>query len=223
MRLARGYDAVDGNGRPYFSPDRQRLLDPWVRSRLATYLRGGVEVAIGYRTDAHWVWNERIARYALDRRIAPEEPFLNHIEAAGYLPPDSVPDDAITGAKRLITAATRVPAEPPSHEVAYFIRVDDDFPPDAPLSLLRRIPRPDGDPVDQAIWRDLRWHPTNTFTAHERSSEYDLRPVSPERAAEILDQWCAKWATERPNGAVAPTDRASITVQRSNGMTRGGS
>ena len=221
MRLAQGYDAVDGNGRRYFSPDRQRLIDPWIRGRLAGYLSGGAPVAAGYRTDGQWVWHEPTAIHALECRVAPEEAFFGHIEAAGFRPPDDVPDDAVTRAERLI--GTGELPDPAPADVEYYIRVDDDFPPEAPLSLLRRIRGSGDDHVDQAIWRDLRWHPTNTFVLQERNNEYDIRAIPPERAAEILDRWCAKWSAERSTDGDGPGGRESITTQRSDGMARGGS
>jgi hypothetical protein len=66
--------------------------------------------------------------------------------------------------------------------------------PERPLSLLRRTVNRSGGVSEEAIWRDLQWHPTNAFTSQRIDDE--LREVGPAQAAAVLDLWCAAWHAE---------------------------
>jgi hypothetical protein len=187
MRRIRDY-AV-GGVRPYHSPDRPRIADPGRRRRIAKFLEGGTTAGPALRTDGVWVWPTALAAEVVERGLGPEPEFLWHMESCDFTAATPRPGDELERAAR---SATTPHAEPVVAE--YFVRVDDGYPPDAPLSLLRRVRQPNGITADEALWRDLAWHPTHTFTAH--ADEYDLRAVTEAHAAEVMDRWCAKWHAE---------------------------
>lgn len=62
---------------------------------------------------------------------------------------------------------------------------------DLPVSLLRRVPGPDGSTVAEALGRDRRWHPTDRFATLARNGEYELEEVSPGRAQALIQHWWA--------------------------------
>ena len=194
MRFAHGPDAVTPRGDAYYSPDRPRIADPEQRLRLATCLSEGVRVSFGYRTDGAWVWLDGAARLLLDRGIAPEKDFIEYLQMRGYRLTREVPEEDLRRAARL----ARNPPSPrqPAFSAVYFVRVEHDFPPEAPLSLLRKVVERSGAQRDEALWKDLRWHPTHAFEIHARTGEMDLREVPPEHAARVMDRWCAKWHKE---------------------------
>src|SRR6185437_8721341 len=187
MRSVR--DFAVGGVRPYHSPDRPRVADPSRRRRIANYLSGGTAVGQDLRTDGVWVWPITFIDDIRLRGLAPEPDFLR----------DMQPHDAHL--EREARAAARAgPPQSPRLTVAYFVRVDEGFPPESPLSLLRRVYPAHGPGVDEALWRDLTWHPTHAFETH--ANEYDLRQVTEAHAAAVMDRWCDKWhrAWKPPTG-----------------------
>jgi hypothetical protein len=197
MRTAR--DFAVGGVRPYYAPERPRVADPMRRQRIASYLAGGTSVGRTLRTDGVWVWPVRFIDEIRDHGLAPELDFLRYMERCGFLPANPEPDEHLEREARL--AARAGPPRQPKRTVTYFVRVDDDYPPESPLSLLRRIQppeRPSGPrarAVEEALWRDLAWHPTHTLSAHHE--DYDLREVTEAHAAAVIDRWCAKWHEEQ--------------------------
>jgi hypothetical protein len=116
-RPARVFDANLADGRPAFSPERRRIVEPERRERLIHYLRharmvlraAGMMadpttgdpapvVPLSFRTDGTWVWSEAVPYYVSRRGVAPELEFLNHIEERAYQLPASVPDDVARAA-----------------------------------------------------------------------------------------------------------------------------
>jgi hypothetical protein len=196
MRFAHGPDAAGGRGDAYYSPDRPRIADPDQRFRLAACLSEGVRVGAGYRTDGAWVWPDDAARLLLDRGIAPEPDFLEYMKMRGYRLAREVDDEDLRRAARL--AHNPPPPKQPTFSAVYFVRVEEDYPLDAPLSLLRKVIERSGAQRDEALWRDLRWHPTHAFAVHARAGtgEMDLREVPAEHASRVIDRWCAKWHAE---------------------------
>jgi hypothetical protein len=71
--------------------------------------------------------------------------------------------------------------------VRYYVLLDGD----TPVSLLRRIPGPDGTTVAQALRRDLRWQATDRFRTTARNGEYDIEEISAGRAEAIIQSWRA--------------------------------
>jgi hypothetical protein len=190
MRCAR--DFAVGGIRPYHTPERPRVADPERRRRIATYVAGGTSIGKALRTDGVWVWPECFVGDIRDRGLAPERDFLWYMQSQGFRPTAPEHDEHLE--REALAAARAGPPRFPVLAVAYFVRVDDEFPPHAPLSLLRRGHAPDGTITEDALWRDLNWHPTYTFTIH--ADDYDLREVSEAHAAAVLDYWCSKWHTE---------------------------
>jgi hypothetical protein len=186
MRSARDF-AVRGV-HPYYSPERPRVADPAKRRRIASYLSGGTAVGRDLRTDGVWVWPITFIDDIRLRGLAPEPDFLRDMQRHDFRAPAPPHDQHL---EREAQAAVRAgPPKFPQASVAYFVRVDAGFPPDSPLSLLRRTAAG----ADEALWRDFSWHPTHAFTTH--ASEYDVRPVSEAHAAAVMDRWCEKWHRE---------------------------
>jgi len=190
MRSAR--DFAVGGIRPYHAPDRPRIADPVRRRLIEGYLAGGTPVAKHWRTDGVWVWPAKFIDDIRDRGLAPEPDFIRYMEQREFRAATPPRDEQLEREAR--TAARAGPPRRPAVVATYYVRVDDEFPPDAPLSLLRRLRRPDGKMAEEAVWRDLAWHPTHTFASH--SGDYDLREVSEAHAAAVMDHWCAKWHAE---------------------------
>ena len=195
MRSAR--DFAVGGARPYYSPDRPRVADPDQRGRIAGYLSGGTQVGPvraghAWHTDGVWVWPSRFIREIRDRGLAPEPDFLRYMRRCDFTAATPVCDEHLQ--REVRAAALAGPPKRSEPVVVYFVRVEDDFPPDAPVSLLRRVRGGDGRFIDEALWRDLAWHPTHAFASH--ADEYDLREVTEAHAAAVIDRWCAKWHTE---------------------------
>lgn len=198
MRVARDY-AV-GGARPYHAPERPRVADPDRRRHIADYLTGGTTIGRGHgpdvlHTDGVWLWPERFVGEILDRGLAPEPDFVGQMHARSFRAPAPPPEARLTA--DALTAWRAGPPAEPRLLISYFVRVDEESTPDAPLSLLRRVVTPAGGMTEEALWRDLAWHPTNTFTSQR--AEYDIREVGPAHAAGVLDLWCAKWHTEALN------------------------
>ncbi len=63
--------------------------------------------------------------------------------------------------------------------------------PERPVTLLRRIPRPDGGVAEQVLRRDLHWYPTELFLVNARTGEFDLAEIPADRAAELVEAWRA--------------------------------
>ncbi|MEV4136853.1 hypothetical protein AB0J72_32350 [Dactylosporangium sp. NPDC049742] len=187
MRVARDYalGAV-------MAPERPRVADPGLRRRIAGYLSGGATIGRGQgvlHTDGVWVWPERFVAEVLDDGLAPEPDLLRHMVRQEYRAPEPEPGARLTDdALRAWRAGPPVAARP---LITYFVRLDGETTPEAPLSLLRRVVDPAGQVAEEALWRDLAWHPTQAFGSHK--IDYDIREVTPAHAAGVLDRWCAQW------------------------------
>ena len=202
MRVARDFAVVTkltgARGAPaYHAPERPRVADPGRRRRIADYLSGATAIGRGHgpgvlHTDGLWLWPERFVAEILDLGLAPEPDFLRHIHRHGYRPPAPEPDSRLT--EDALTAWRAGPPPAPRLVVTYFVRLDDDCTPQAPLSLLRRSLDPAGRVTEEALWRDLDWHPTQAFGTHK--IDYDIREVTPAHAAGVLDRWCEQWHRE---------------------------
>ncbi|WP_433083477.1 hypothetical protein ACQP1P_04820 [Dactylosporangium sp. CA-052675] len=190
MRVARLYAVRD-------APERPRVADPERRRLIADYLAGGTTIGRGHgpsvlHTDGLWLWPERFVADILDDGLAPEPDLLARMHAHAYRP------ERPEAGERLNDEAMRSwragPPGEPRLLVTYFVRVSPETTPERPLSLLRRTVTPDGGVTEEAVWRDLAWHPTNAFVSQRIDDE--LREVPPEHAAAVLDRWCAAWHRE---------------------------
>ncbi|MFI5906701.1 hypothetical protein [Dactylosporangium sp. NPDC051541] len=190
MRVARLYTVRN-------APERPRVADPERRRRIAEYLTGGTTIGRDHgpavlHTDGQWLWPERFVSEVLDEGLAPEPDLLSRMHAHGYRPP------APEAGAELNDAAMRAwQAGPPAEPrllITYFVRVDPETTADRPLSLLRRTVTAAGGVTDEAVWRDLAWHPTNAFMSQRIDDE--LREVAPAHAAAVLDRWCETWHRE---------------------------
>jgi hypothetical protein len=191
MRVARLYANVPN------APERPRVADPDRRRRIADYLAGGT--AIGHRhgpgvlhTDGLWLWPERFVTEVLESGLAPEPDLLARMHAHSYRAPAPEPGERLTD--DALRAWRDGPPRAPRLLVTYFVRVDDETTPERPLSLLRRSVTPAGGVTEEAVWRDLAWHPTNAFISERIDDE--LREIEPAQAAAVLDRWCTAWHAE---------------------------
>jgi hypothetical protein len=195
MRVARDY-TVAGRGAPaYHAPERPRVADPRRRRRIADYLSGGTVIGHGpgvLHTDGLWLWPERFVAEILDDGLAPEPDFLRHIQRQDHRAAAPEPDARLTD--DALRAWRAGPPAAPRTIITYFVRLDPDSTLEAPLSLLRRSLDPGGRVTEEALWRDLDWHPTQAFGAHK--IDHDIREVTPAHAAGVLDRWCAQWHRE---------------------------
>lgn len=63
--------------------------------------------------------------------------------------------------------------------------------------LIRRT-RTNGMPTDEAIGRDLEWHPTEYLRLHWLGhNDQSHVEVSAGFASQLIERWRAKWAAER--------------------------
>ena len=184
MRVARQYAVPN-------APERPRVADPQRRRLIAEFLAGGTPVGALLHTDGVWVWPDRFVEDVLDEGLAPEPDLLERMRLLNYRAPSPAQDDRLTAGA--LQAWRAGPPRGPRLLVTHFVRVDAQTSPDRPLSLLRRVVDPAGHVDEQAVWRDLAWHPTNAFNSQRFGDE--LLEVTPEQAAAVLDLWCADWHT----------------------------
>ncbi|GAA2589371.1 hypothetical protein GCM10010399_19370 [Dactylosporangium fulvum] len=200
MRVAR--DFAVGGPRPHHAPERPRVADPDRRRRIADYLSGGTTISRGHgpdvlHTDGVWLWPELFVTEILQRGLAPEPDLLVYMHARSFRAPAPPPDTRLT--EDALAAWRSGPPPRPRLLITYFVRVDDESTPDAPLSLLRRTVTPAGDVTEEALWRDMAWHPTNALSVPK--IDYDIREVTSAHAAGVLDTWCTRWHAAALNRA----------------------
>jgi hypothetical protein len=187
MRVARLYAVPN-------APDRPRVADPHRRRRIADYLTGGTTIGRGHgpavlHTDGLWLWPQRFVGEILDAGLAPEPDLLTWMHAHSYRP-ESPAESTTLNDEAMRSWRSGPPPEPP-RLVTYFVRTSPETSLERPLSLLRRSVTAEGDVTEEAVWRDLAWHPTNAFVNQRTDDE--LHEVTPSHAALILDRWCATW------------------------------
>ncbi|GAA3275793.1 hypothetical protein Dvina_05270 [Dactylosporangium vinaceum] len=193
MRVARLYAVRN-------APERPRVADPERRRRIAEYLTGGTTIGRDHgpavlHTDGQWLWPERFVAEVLDEGLAPEPDLLARMHAHAYRPAAPAPGDALND--EVMRAWRAGPPAEPRQLITYFVRVSSDTTVERPLSLLRRTVTAAGGVTEEAVWRDLAWHPTNAFMSQRIDDE--LREVTPPQAAAVLDRWCATWHQEALN------------------------
>jgi len=237
MLVAEAFDGQGAAGRPYFSVDRPRLVDPEERCRAVGYLAGahlavpggpptrdplnsgaGAVVPTGYRTDGVWVWPESLAFYAREHGIGPQAQLLEYLRSQRYRLPDRVPSALLADAVEA-SVGPSTPSLP--HARATYYAATFCTPGGEPqvAHLLRRRRRPDGAAVDEMTMPGLVWHETDLLAAGVAQT-YDLSvsDISVERAGRLLDELCAREHAEelRFTHGVVATDstRAGLRLAR---------
>jgi hypothetical protein len=198
----------DGDGMPFFTPDRRRIVDAGQRQRINGYLMGaplviradgletdpldpsrGAVVPVGYRSDGVWVWQEASAYYLTAYGVAVEQEFLEHIQRAGYVAPVDLSDEVADEAALAALDPTSAPAIDTRRNLTYVIDVDGGRTVETAGGLFRQWTDEQGNEHDQAIDRGLNWRRTSVFVTNSYSGERDLETVSVRDAARIVDRF----------------------------------
>jgi hypothetical protein len=85
--------------------------------------------------------------------------------------------------------------EQPTPKVTYYAKVGDAATRERPKGLVRRI-HTEPVPTDEALRRDLRWHPTEFLRRHWLGKEYDDPvEISEQEAEAIIARWREEFGT----------------------------
>lgn len=209
FHVAAVFDRIDDQGRPYFSPERQRIVGRTERARVHKYLisapmvlrANGMEtdpladgsgrvVPLHYRTDGEWVWQEACGYYLQEYGVAPEDSLLSHISARGFLAPARLSPDVLqaAGAAALVPGAGALPLSAASSAFRYLARVAPEQPPSA---LIRMFWGAQGTPVAEELRSDLTWWPTSQlpFLPPGVAPPLGFTSVSERQASSMIDLW----------------------------------
>jgi hypothetical protein len=82
--------------------------------------------------------------------------------------------------------------QPP--KVTYYAKIDDEFPRERPMGLVRRI-HTEPLPTDEALGRDLTWHPTEYLHRYWLGhNDIDHVEISKDEADAIIARWRVEFA-----------------------------
>lgn len=219
MRVASVFDRADPQGRPYFSPDRRRIVGRPQRARLVRYLTTapmvmrahGLEpdplsgrrrqvVPLHYRSDGTWVWQQASAFYLREYGIAPELDLVGHIIAQRFAVPGRLPPGTAQAAEHAVLTAAppgsmpwAAGAPPRSGRLdtpRYLVRVDAKSTVDAPSAIVRCLPDGRGSRVE-ALDDDLAWTPSDLAP-----SSPDFVEASERHVSHLIDQRWQALASE---------------------------
>jgi hypothetical protein len=221
FRVATVFDRIDERGRPFFSPDRRRLIARPERASVLRYLQAapmvlrasGMEpdpltdsgsrvVPLHYRTDGEWVWQEACCYYLQEYGVAPEDAFLAHMATRGYLPAPRLSPEILQAAARAALAPAAggpiMPAGEPA--VRYLARVEPNQRPEQASGLVRMLRGPRAAQVVEELRSDLTWSPSGVvpFLPRGAASPGGFVPVTEHQASVVIDHWW-RMATGRAN------------------------
>jgi hypothetical protein len=191
-------------GLPDADPDRPRLVEPELRSRVVGYLATAPEVAPDHRTDGLWVWPATLADHVRSRGVGPRESQLYHILARRFRPPAEMPPLALDEAARAIAGGPRPLA---GSTRLYFAGR-----PTAgggPTRVVRRIQSTDGAAEDEQLG-PYGWEATDPIAA----STMDLQRLGRAEAAELMDLVCSSWHDDFRRDARESAPAPGLTMAR---------
>ncbi len=234
MLVAQVFDAVAADGRPFFSPDVPRLVDPELRSQVVGYLGNAAAAGSGHRTDGTWVWPDSLVDHVRLRGVGPSEQLLAHLAAHRHLLPDTVAPAALAEAER---AALGPPTPgPPRVAKSYFAGYAE---PGRPASHVLRVHADvDGD-QEFSLEPDHGWVPSSlrgpgsatlaepTNVAKSAGTGVLFEEVSESRASELVDELVATWHERRRRSEreadVEPADAGLLLARVFDGESPSGS
>jgi hypothetical protein len=99
-----------------------------------------------------------------------------------------------------------VDMDPPVNKAAYYGVIDTIGSRENPASIIRRTRGEDDFPVDEALHRDLEWHPTEYLYRYCMLGEnyQDVVELTEEEVLTVISRWRRKWAA-RDNLKTEPT------------------
>jgi hypothetical protein len=176
-------------------PDRPRLVEPELRSRVVGYLATAPEVAPAHRTDGIWVWPASLADDVRARGVGPSESQLHHMVARRFRPPPDMSPLALDEAARALGNGGRPAA--PSNRVYGAVRSPSRG---EPPRVVRRIQTVEG-LVEDEEFGPYGWEPTDAVT----KSTVDFDRLGRAEAAELIDHLCSSWYEDlRRDGLESP-------------------
>jgi hypothetical protein len=194
MLVAGGFDGRGAGGRPFFTADRPRLVDPEERCRVVGYLAGARPVGPGggYRTDGVWVWPESLADHARDRGVGPQAQLLDYMRSQRYRLPDEVPPALLAEAARASVGPV-TPSPPPARATYLAATVCPPGGQPRVAHVLRRVRRCGGTVADEMTMPGLVWRESDLLSAgRAQTHDLALSDISEERAGRLLDELCAR-------------------------------
>lgn len=83
-------------------------------------------------------------------------------------------------------------------DITYYALVNDRHPRERPMGLLRRI-HTEPVPTDEALHRDLQWHPTEYLRRSYIAGSYDDHvEISEQEANDVIARWREHGVEKRP-------------------------
>ena len=192
-------------GRPDGDPERPRLVEPELRSRVVGYLAAAPEVAPGHRGDGGWVWPTALAEDARGRGVGPDEAHLDHMAARSFVPPATLPGDALDDAARALASGRVTTAAHPSR-VYLAGRPRGTV---AVTHVIRRTADGDSAPRDEQFG-PYGWHPTDVTAL----STMEFERLTPAEAAGLIDGLGATWHDRRRRDALESDPVPGLTMAR---------
>lgn len=205
MFLATDSDGTGG----YLSPDRPRLCDPELRSRVVGYLATAPALGPAHRTDGTWIWPMGLARLVATRGAGPEQAMLDHIIASGLMPPEYLPQETVENARHVLTCGSASTAPRVADDVVYYAAYAGTDRATAsrnsPVHLLRRHRRSDGTATDE-VFGPYGW---SAF----RDGGVSLFAITEAEAAEVLDARCAEFHARLMSAARETLEQDGVRVR----------
>jgi hypothetical protein len=185
-------------------PDRPRLVEPELRSRVVGYLATAPEVAPGHRTDGVWVWPVTLADHVRTRGVGPTESQLHHIVARRFRPPPAMSPLAQDEAARALANGGRPAA--PSNRVYGAVRSPGGG---EPPRMVRRIRTVEGFGEDEELG-PYGWEPTDVLAR----STMDFDRLGRAEAADLIDHLCSSWYEDLRRVALETAPASGLTLAR---------
>ena len=192
---------------PVADPDRPRLVEPELRSRVVGYLATAPEPAPGVRTDGVWVWPALLADHVRSHGVGPGDTQLFHIMARRFRPPPAVAGPVLAAAARAMAEA---PPGPGAGSESARVYLAGRAPMgDGPTRLVRRVHTGDGREEDEELG-PYGWEPTDAVA----ESTMDFQRLGVSEAAQLIDRMCASWHGAMRRDALESEPGSGLTLAR---------